>query len=194
MALEGGDDGMGVRPECAIDRKRIAIHGEHRLQRFDRLALLTLREIAPVDDRLRRDEMPDTRFMQARPGKQLARILLAQRRHVGMGQHVLRWNAPARADVAGQRDYRVDLRLGEGRQPAIMAGIGDLDADRAGIDIRGRLPGGFPRMRRPPAALGDKPGAPAIPEERSNGAETLRDLGLATSRLQRPAAIRGMPV
>ena len=52
-----------------------------------------------------------------------------------MGEHALGRDAPALADVAAEVQRRRDLRFGIIRQAAGMAGIGDLDADRAGVDV-----------------------------------------------------------
>ncbi len=52
-----------------------------------------------------------------------------------MGQDALGRDRPALADVAAEIQRRGQLLFGKIGQAAGMAGIGDLDADRAGVDV-----------------------------------------------------------
>ena len=52
-------------------------------------------------------------------------------RHVGMGEHAMRRNCVAAQDIAAQRLDGAHLGVGEIRIVEIVAGIMDLDADRA---------------------------------------------------------------
>ena len=79
--------------------------------------------------------MADAGIVQDAPGKLFAGILLARRRDVGMAEHARRRNRVAGEDAAAQRSHRRDLPLGKIAIAELMAGIGDLDTDRAGIDV-----------------------------------------------------------
>jgi hypothetical protein len=151
MALEGGDDGFGALVEAAVDVDAVAVEGEHGLQRFHRLAGIAALKEAAAADFLRLDEMADAGGGEKRPGKALAGIELSPGRHVGMAEHAvgLYWMAPQ--NVAAEGAQRLDLRGGEIGEAAGMAGIGELDADGAGIDVGVAGPGG--RAGVPGAAL-----------------------------------------
>ncbi len=137
--------------EHARHRLVVAVEAEHRLQGLDRLAGIAPGEEAPVPDRHGRHEVPHALGREPGPGKDLARILLALGRDVGLGEHPLGRDGPARTEVARQRGHRRHLRLRVGRQAADMPGMDDLDAERAGVDVALALPGGGARV---PGAAG----------------------------------------
>jgi hypothetical protein len=149
MALEGGDDRAHRRVEVAGDRLLVAVERQHRLQGLDRLAGVAHGEEAAIPHRRRRHPVPDAFARQPLPGKVFARILLACRRHVGMGEHTGSGDRAPDDDVAGQRDDRGNLRFRIGRQPAGMAGMSDLDADGAGVDVAHARPGSGARVPGP---------------------------------------------
>ena len=61
----------------------------------------------------------------------LAGVALSAGRHIGMGEHAMRRNCVAAQDVVAQRLDGAHLGVGEIRIVEIVAGIMDLDADRA---------------------------------------------------------------
>ena len=93
--------------------------------------------------------MADAAPPERLPRKGLARVALARRRDVGMGEYPLGRDRPARADVARERDRRLDLALGKGRRAAVMARIDDLDPDRGGVQVAFALPRRLARVPRP---------------------------------------------
>ena len=92
--------------------------------------------------------MADPGPPQPLPRKGFARVLLAGRRDVGMGEHALGRDSPAGADVARRGDRRRDLALRKGRRAAVMAGIDDLDPDRGRVEIALAFPQGLARVPR----------------------------------------------
>src|SRR5277367_1185187 len=96
--------------------------------------------------RKRPDADPEIR--QLRPGKELARIFLSRRRHIGMAEHTRGRNGMALRDVAGEIEQRRDLRFGKWHIAKLVARIDDLDADRAPIDVALAGPIGDARMPR----------------------------------------------
>jgi len=97
-------------------------------------------EIAPVAGGRLLHEVADAEAVQHLPGEFLPGIVLAGRRDVGMGEHPVGRDGVAAEDVLTQRRHRLDLDGGEGRVAEIMAGIGDLDADGARVDVGGAGP------------------------------------------------------
>ena len=79
--------------------------------------------------------MADTGIRQRVPREFFAGILLARRCDVGMREHAMREHLAAEHDAAAQRDHGGDLAKRKVRIAPVMAGIDDLDADRAGIDV-----------------------------------------------------------
>ena len=94
---------------------------------------------------------PDSLPGQCGPGKQFAGIVLAHGRDIAMAQHAPGGNGVAGENAACQFDQRRDLRFGKGAIAEFMAGIDQLDADGAGIDVARAGPIGNARM--PGAAL-----------------------------------------
>ena len=77
-----------------------------------------------------------------------------------MREHPVRRNLVAGKDRTTKRDQRFDLRLWIARQTSGMAGIGNLDSDRARVDV----------LRRAPAGFAGVPGAPPLRHERDRAA------------------------
>ena len=93
--------------------------------------------------------MADAGGGQPGPGKLLAGVLLAARRHVRVGEHALGANAVTSDDVLAQGFHGLQLRLGKVGIAAIMAGIVDLDADRGGVYVSLAGPDGLARVPGP---------------------------------------------
>src|SRR4030081_224201 len=85
------------------------------------------------------------------PREFLAGVLLARRGDVGMPEHAMRGHLAAEHDAAAQRDHGGDLAQRKFRVAPVMTAIGDLDADRTGIDVFLAGPGCYAGM---PGALG----------------------------------------
>ncbi len=165
MALEGGDDRAHSLVEPAGHRLVVAVEGEHRLERRDRLARLAHGEETSVADRGRRHPMADPGRREAIPGEILAGILLAGGRHVGMGQHPRRRDRMAGEDVGAEGGHGRDLHLRIGRQAAVMARMDDLDSDGAGIDVADPRPGRPPGMPSPLGLRHELHHAPVLEDE-----------------------------
>src|SRR5262249_7999374 len=86
-------------------------------------------------DRRRLDPEPDPGIVQDLPGKFLARVLLARRRDVGMAKHAAGRNAMTGEDAAAERRPRRNLAARKLRIAMIVSRVGDLDADRARVDV-----------------------------------------------------------
>jgi hypothetical protein len=52
-----------------------------------------------------------------------------------MGEDTIRRDHVTREEIAAKRDHGLDLRVREVRISEVMSGIGDLDTDRARIDV-----------------------------------------------------------
>jgi hypothetical protein len=118
---------------------------------------------------------------QPSPVEQLARIDLARRRHVRVTQHAMGRDGMSAEDLRGQRLERLHLRLGKRPIAAGMAGIDQLDADRARVDVGGASPGADPRMPGPPL-LRHQPIDRAVLIDAVMGAHPRRRIGHALQR------------
>ena len=125
----------GALVEYAADFQPVAIKRQQRLQRRDRFAVIAGGQEAAAVNGVRLDPMADTFAGKAGPGKGLAGIALAPGGDVGMGEQPMGGNGAAADNITAEIDHRVDLGAGKCRQAAVMAAIGDLDADGAGIDV-----------------------------------------------------------
>src|SRR3954463_9022268 len=135
MTLECRDDRLGVGVERARDRDAVAVHRQHGFQGLNRLALVAACKEAAVADRRGTGPMADAGVMQPFPRKALTGIHLAARRDVGMGQHGGGRERPAIPDVAAEPADMFYLGFSERRESAVVSWVGDLDADRAGVDV-----------------------------------------------------------
>ena len=113
---------------------------------------------------------------QALPRKLHARVALALRREVAVGEDRLRRQAQPAGQIGQQAQQALDLRLGE-RFPAVVV---ELDADRRRIQIR----------HVAPAARAGVPGAPLFGHQLIDAPvladQVMRaDLALRVRRLQR---------
>ena len=122
---------------------------ERGLQCDDLVAAIARREhVTLLGQRRRLYPMAHAGIVERSPRKFLARVLLARRRNVRMGKDAFGRNCVAGENAAAERRHRGDLPCGKIRIAVIVAGIGDLDADRAGIDVGFAGPGrraGVPR-------------------------------------------------
>src|SRR5687767_2261704 len=135
MALEGGDDRGRRRVEEAAWRDPVAVLRQQGLRGLDLRAAIARTEGAAVADRRGLYPMADARAVEIRPWEALAWILLAAGRDVRMCENPLPRDRPAADDVPAERRHRGDLRGRKRGKPAVVSGIGDFDADRAGIDV-----------------------------------------------------------
>ena len=140
MPLEGADRRESLVIETAAGRQCIAIEVQHGLQGFDRRATLARREEAATADGLGQHPVSHAQLMQPPPGKMLARIALAPRGDVGMGEDMFGSNVMAGADIVRQSRNGLDLRNRVGRQVAVVPVVHDLDADGGGVDVADGLP------------------------------------------------------
>jgi hypothetical protein len=90
--------------------------------------------------------MADAGFVELPPGKFLAGVLLAVGRDIRMGEYAISADTMPRDDVMTERDNGLDLLRREVPIAEVMAGIDDLDADRARIDVGRAFPGRGPGM------------------------------------------------
>src|SRR5262245_56866967 len=102
MPLEGDDHRRRLAVEIAGDLDAIAIESEHRLQRLDGIARVAFLQKLPAAYWVGCHPMAKPLLMEPLPIEFLARIALAARRHVGMGEHVLGSNGMARRDIAAK--------------------------------------------------------------------------------------------
>src|SRR6266699_6814101 len=129
--------------------------------------------------------MADARREQPGPGKFFAGVLFAARRHVGMRQDAVRPDKMPARNVPAQRNHLPDLRLGKIRIAEIVPRIGNLDADRARVDVLLALPAGNPGMpgaARLGHALDD---APVLVDEVMRGYAGVRIAADAAQTLER---------
>src|SRR5690606_23891290 len=153
-ALEGLDGQAGFLVIGAAGLQAVAQPVQARAQDDDAQPLVARRQRpAQGGDASGRGVEPQAvpGLGQTLPRKQLAGILLALGRHVGVADDAGVGDGPAGADVADQRDQRLDLRRGEQAIAELMARIDDFDADRGGVDVGLALPGAAPGV--PGAAL-----------------------------------------
>src|ERR1700732_5076181 len=150
MPLERRDDVPGRAVEIAGGGDVVAVFAEPRLYFRDRRILFAEHEYRSTwGDRRGLDPKSDAGGVQHPPGKFFAGILLAGRGDIRMPQHAPGRDAVAREDAAAKGGDGRDLPLGEIRIAAAVAGIGDLDPDRARIDVGLALPYGCSRMPGP---------------------------------------------
>ena len=118
----------------------VAVTAQRALQPRHQLAALAGLDRGAVEiERGRAYPMPDAGLAQQVPGKFLARILLARRRHIGMPKDALCADRPAAGDDRfAERDHRRDLPQREVAVAEFVSRIDDFDADRTRIDV------GFP--------------------------------------------------
>src|SRR5215467_5601676 len=142
MALERSHDVARGAIEIAAGGDVIAVFCQQRLYLRDGGIGFAERE-----DRTRRvdggglDPQADAGIGQRLPWKFFAGIALARGRDVGMGEHAVGGNPVAGTDAATERRHRRDLPFRKGGIAMVMSGIGDLDADRARIDVALPRPG-----------------------------------------------------
>ena len=136
MALEGSHGVASDAIEITAGGDVIAVARQQRLRLFDGGIGFAERENrSHWVDGSGLHPQADAGIGKRLPRKFFAGIALACRRNVGMSKH-----APGRKPVAGEnaaaeRRHRRDLPFREGGIAMIMAGIGNLDADRARIDV-----------------------------------------------------------
>ena len=117
MALEGGNRPLRPLANNACHFNSVAIERQHRLNRFDWLALIALLEKSSAADRGRRNPVADAPRMERFPGKFFSRIHLANGSHIAVRKHPFRGDRPAIATVPTQFGDRFDLRRGKSGRP-----------------------------------------------------------------------------
>src|SRR5216684_2799058 len=136
MALEGSHGVASGAIEITAGGDVIAVARQQRLRLFDGGIGFAERENrSRWVDRSGLHPQADAGIGKRLPGKFFAGIALARGRNVGMGKHALGRNPVAGENAAAERRPRRDLPFRKGGIAMIMAGIGDLDADRARIDV-----------------------------------------------------------
>src|SRR5262249_7474794 len=124
---------------------------QQRLRLLDPLVGLAEDIDRPIlGERRRPDPQANSGIVQRAPRKFFARILLARRRHVRMGEHAIGRDTVAREDAATYPDHGRDLTLGKIRITVIMTRIGNFDPDRARVDVGVRAPRRLPGVPRAP--------------------------------------------
>ncbi len=115
MALERSNCCFGLAVVFASRVHSVAVKDEFALQRQNPLAAIARLEHRPVRGARRRRICADTGRSQPPPREKFSRILLSQRRDVGMRDDIARSDAVTQNDVARQRDYSAYLFLREMR-------------------------------------------------------------------------------
>lgn len=147
MSLKGLNHSLGAFIEDTSDGDFVAIKCQHGLQRLDRLAVFATCQKPPAADRRRLEIVADTRLVEPLRGEVMARVCLARRCNIRMGQNIFRLDGITLAYIATEADDRLDLRILERRIVFEITRIDDLDADGSGIDVRFALPEALARMR-----------------------------------------------
>src|SRR5262249_13936611 len=185
MALECGNDVAGLVAEKSGRIEPVAVFGEQALELGGGGAAVAGLEHGSVCERRGFDPMADTRLVELAPGKFLARILLAARRHVGMREHAVRSDAMPGGDIAAEHNHLANLRLGKVRIAELVPRIGDLDADRARVDVLLALPGGNSCMPRAPRLRHALDNAAILPDEIMRGYEGVGIIPATAQALER---------
>ena len=148
FAVDDAVDHVGPEPP---------LEGDHRLLRLGHVIAEPLEReeeagVGPerVDQVARRARQRQAALGQRPPREQLARVLLARRRDVGMADDIAAADPVTLLDVGEQRDQRRDLLVGKRAVAELMAGIDDLDPDARRIDVGDPAPA---RLARVPGAL-----------------------------------------
>src|SRR5262245_31132070 len=103
MALKSLHHDPGLCIENTIDLNAVAVKHQHGLQRFYTSAPVSRRQKSPAADRGCVDEMSDASFGKRFPRKSLAGIDLAARRHIRMGQYIIRPDAVPSSNAVAER-------------------------------------------------------------------------------------------
>src|SRR5215470_11647021 len=136
MALEGSHGVASGAVEITAGGDVVAVARQQRLRFFDDGIGFAERENrSRWVDGSGLHPQADAGIGKRLPGKFFAGIALARGRNVGMSKHARGRNPVAGENAAAERRHRRDLPFWKGGIAMIMAGIGDLDADRARIDV-----------------------------------------------------------
>src|SRR6185437_14498849 len=135
VALECGDDTLRLCVEFSAGGNFVAVFAQLLLRRTNFFAAIAeTKSFSPQRDR-RPHPVADAFSVQSAPWKLLGGIPLACGRYVGMREHAIGADFLALHDVLAERDHRIDLPLRKIRIAEVVAGIADLDSDRARIDV-----------------------------------------------------------
>src|SRR5262245_32629106 len=136
MALEGSHGVAGGASEITAGGAVIAVSRQPRLRLCDGGIGFAERENrSRWVDGSGPDPQADAGIGKRFPGKFFAGIALARRRNIGMSEDALGGNPMAGENATAECSHRRDLPFRKGGIAMIMPGIGDLDADRARVDV-----------------------------------------------------------
>src|SRR5262249_51588303 len=136
MALEGSHGVAGGAIEITAGGDVIAVSRRQRLRLFDGGIGFAERENrSRWGDGSGPEPQAHGGIRNGFPGKFFAGIALARRRNIGMSEDALSGNPMARENATAECRHRRDLPFRKGGIAMIMPGIGDLDADRARVDV-----------------------------------------------------------
>ena len=146
MALEGLDHFLEPRAIGAGELHPITEAGKILLELQHLLPFIAGAEALILAQWRGLDPEPDAGSSEPRPIEFLSRIALASRRDIGVGHHPLGPDGVAAQDVEAERLHASHLRLWEIAVAELVAGIMNLDADRAGVEVGFAGPQALPGM------------------------------------------------
>src|SRR5512144_133401 len=115
MALEGGDGVERAAVEIAGGSDLVAVFRQQFLHFLDdRTGFAEREDRSARFDGSRLDPEADAGIGERLPWKLLARVLLARRCDIGMGEHAVRRDSISPEDAATERRDRGDLSFGKG--------------------------------------------------------------------------------
>ena len=148
LGLGGGRPGAPAQARGREHRRPVVRRARHSRRPRPRRRRLGQPARGPAPPSAQTARPPRARRRQSNFGPGVG---LAAGRHVGMGDDAGGRDRPAGEDAVEQALERRHLRLGERREAGERAGVGELDADRARVDVapaRPRAGAGVPGARR----------------------------------------------
>ncbi len=147
MELKGAEHRLQIGVERPLGIDLVAVGAEQGARPGDLGAAAAERQaLVAVIERCRADPATDPFAGEPRPVEFLARIDLAPRRHVGVGEHTLGRDGVPPRDVTGERRHRPHLGAGKVGIAEHVSRVLDLDPDRCRVDVGLPCPVGNARM------------------------------------------------
>src|SRR5262245_22670232 len=133
-------------------RNSVAVRAQRALEPCHRVTAVSLHQTSSLEiERGGAHPVSNARFAKKTPGELLARILLARRRHIRVGENAIRAEgSPSRDDRFTDRNDRSDLPQWIIWVTKFMAWVHNLNTDRTRINVGIVSPNGFARV---PGAL-----------------------------------------